>query len=1021
MFLIGTFTSLLAQQPEATLDSEKGKALKEWFDAGDIIVEGCVEDQVWVTTGPNYLCDKFKIIRILKGDLKKGSVNLQIPGYKPAPPSHPEDPQIDIQYPSGYDGPGGKGSHFILVLKKSPTLKECFSTENKGVYTFTHANWFKLGAPIDFTWNKSRKNYVFSNTTELYLYLQKFCGVDIKLPKEKKSPDAAIVVKSDISYQQKVKNYTEYMQQLEIRLHQKKNISNQVSSTNCVELFISEMLEPGNPSSKNKVLEIFNPANSAKSLTNYSIRIYQDGTPTPLIIPLTGTIAAKGTHVVSHPLASSAILAKTDQTDVNMIFDGNDAITLNRQNSQIDKIGEIGVNPGNSGWYVPVGGSTAGHDLRRKFLVDKGDTIWNNTQNQWDIFPSSSMNDIKQHQNICASLAVNDLILAFANPVVNGNYFEFDIMASANNSSTYFDNALIRVSYNTTAFGTNIVSSGNVTITKGATFNSATYLDPNSNAIDQTSSVMGVPFGTDFNQSSWNRTLLTTTPVQLLHFKMKVAACPNPANIDFADQSFTPMFSYYTTTATDNIVNSLPYDNTLYSIGLTTNIPCGLQITGFTPNSVVAGAFYTGIVSNNSQLTINGTGFGTTQGTVYMKNAVHNSQPYYIPLDAYDITSWTSTQIVLNVPSVLFPNPNPNPNYPGTGYIYVKPFGASDSAQSPTQVHIPYVLKNVSINSGTAKRRISFAYRNVIDSAGMADTAVYCFRFDSATVTGNPNSFCRPLLKQAVQDWACGIPIRYRIGKDTTISNAALDGISYITFSNTLSNINFIAETGIKAQFCAGPLYSTEADITFRLNPLSNGQPDWFYVNPSLVPLGSATGNTPSGYTDFFQVALHELGHATLLEHINDTAALMYFKVFQNVPRSYISSDDQSGGMDNITWSKTLTFGSCTYSPFAIPSSGSTACVNVTNGVEQIGKGHFEFSVYPNPTGDYLNVTFTKTSMSKNTIRLTDVSGQVLYYKNIGSNEGAQEVINLKNYAKGIYILTVTDNEHTINRKIILQ
>ncbi|HIP31764.1 MAG TPA: hypothetical protein EYG86_03290, partial [Crocinitomicaceae bacterium] len=88
----------------------------------------------------------------------------------------------------------------------------------------------------------------------------------------------------------------------------------------------------------------------------------------------------------------------------------------------------------------------------------------------------------------------------------NVRFFEFDILAS-DNSGVYFDNCLIRLGYNTNAFGSNLVSNGKVKITKGNNFNSATYIDPNTNIIDQTTSVLGIPFGTDFNTATLNRTL----------------------------------------------------------------------------------------------------------------------------------------------------------------------------------------------------------------------------------------------------------------------------------------------------------------------------------------------------------------------------------------------------------------------------------------------------------------------------------------------------------------------------------
>src|SRR5665213_1534078 len=175
---------------------------------------------------------------------------------------------------------------------------------------------------------------------------------------------------------------------------------------------------------------------------------------------------------------------------------------------------------------------------------------------------------------------------------------------------------------------------------------------------------------------------------------------------------------------------------------------------------------------------------------VLMTNALkgHQSSPSYIPLDSYDMT-WSNNQITINVPSVMLASNSYPTAYPGSGYIKVITASGTDTSSSEILgtngfVQIPYTLTN-GVTS-TTKKRISFAYRNVIDSTGHTDTAAYIFRFDHNTVTNNADTLCRPLLKQAIKDWACHIPIRYRIGRDTTISNgySTQDGISYITFDN---------------------------------------------------------------------------------------------------------------------------------------------------------------------------------------------------------------------------------------------
>lgn len=85
----------------------------------------------------------------------------------------------------------------------------------------------------------------------------------------------------------------------------------------------------------------------------------------------------------------------------------------------------------------------------------------------------NKIEQIKSKKN--NSTLSNDITFSFTNPATTGTnprYFEFDITAQANNNTTYFDGSLFRISYNTTAFGSDVVKNNKVTITRGSTFNS---------------------------------------------------------------------------------------------------------------------------------------------------------------------------------------------------------------------------------------------------------------------------------------------------------------------------------------------------------------------------------------------------------------------------------------------------------------------------------------------------------------------------------------------------------------------
>jgi hypothetical protein len=271
----------------------------------------------------------------------------------------------------------------------------------------------------------------------------------------------------------------------------------------------------------------------------------------------------------------------------------------------------------------------SGNSIRYKQNVENYETYFAHLQNKI----KTSGTNVNRN-----SATTNDITLTFANPQTTGTsprYFEFDVLAQANNNTTYFDNCLMRVQYNTLAFGDSVVANNKVTITKGTSFNSTTYIDPNTNSIDQTSNTMGIPFGTTSTLPSLTRTLLTTTNQQLIHIKIEIQNCGQNVSLDFTDQTFTPMFSFYSATAQG--FNTLSYDNTYYQNPLN-NILCQINVGNF--NSPIN-------AGTDDILTIVGSSFGATRGNgqVKFKNADDGGAMYIQKLNAIDYLSWSDNQI----------------------------------------------------------------------------------------------------------------------------------------------------------------------------------------------------------------------------------------------------------------------------------------------------------------------------------------------------------------------------------------
>ena len=102
-----------------------------------------------------------------------------------------------------------------------------------------------------------------------------------------------------------------------------------VTCGNTSGLIISEYVEG---SSFNKALEIYNGTGSMVNLgaANVTVQIFFNGnTSAGRTISLSGTLADGDVFVLAHPSADQAILNVTDQTSDGVLFNGDDAITLN--------------------------------------------------------------------------------------------------------------------------------------------------------------------------------------------------------------------------------------------------------------------------------------------------------------------------------------------------------------------------------------------------------------------------------------------------------------------------------------------------------------------------------------------------------------------------------------------------------------------------------------------------------------------------------------------------------------------
>ena len=78
--------------------------------------------------------------------------------------------------------------------------------------------------------------------------------------------------------------------------------------------------------------------------------------------------------------------------------------------------------------------------------------------------------------------------------------------------------------------------------------------------------------------------------------------------------------------------------------------------------------------------------------------------------------------------------------------------------------------------------------------------------------------------------------------------------------------------------------------------------------------------------------------------------------------------------------------------------------------------------VYPNPSRDIFNVSFTSEDVQDLQVRVINVIGDVVYTEDLSQFVGEYtKQVDLQSYTKGVYFLEITTDNGVVNKKLILQ
>jgi hypothetical protein len=594
---------------------------------------------------------------------------------------------------------------------------------------------------------------------------------------------------------------------------------------------------------------------------------------------------------------------------------------------------------------------------------------------------------------------VNTINFQMSNPITTGTnpkYCEFDIVVSDNIWTKYLDIAYLRIEYPDIVFGTDIVANNKITVTRGSLINNTNcYSNPVPTDIGTNSIYIPITESV-YSQC---KSQITNVFQQLIHVKIEMQNCVPLEDIKLEDSiAFGGLSTFMTGSAFSDFPNdtfSVEYDT--FAVNTVYTGSCNAEIVDFWPKKLHGGTHDT--------MWIEGYQFRDYMGTggLYFHNANAPSTGMVYKLKPVDIISWTDTLIKVIIPSI---DSNQSNKILGSGYFkIINNLGQTDT--SPTKLEVVYSLRH-RVDSALGTKNNVLHY-NANNNGG------YSFYVDTS-VSNNPKAYAA--IKKAMREWVCATGINFNIIGDTTglPKHKQTEGINHITFGPLPQYAGAVIVTDNGGCLGSSPNQHLFTDIDFII---SDSVVNWYY---------DTLGNKPSGKVDFYQMALHELGHAIGHKHIIDSTQLMYylapFTINSNVPFNLRNVDllnqveAVKGGRRQVGMSSYApNFWACSSS---IEMSALAICDKYsTLSTSNVIKNNEQLTIYPNPFTTSINIKKENTSIKIENIKLFNLTGSVIKTWDNIENASLEISIQLPNIpANTIYLLQINTNNGMTNKLI---
>jgi hypothetical protein len=295
-----------------------------------------------------------------------------------------------------------------------------------------------------------------------------------------------------------------------------------------------------------------------------------------------------------------------------------------------------------------------------------------------------------------------DIIFTFDNGQVTtdgtNQYYEFDIMVAGSAGGTSIGLLQAFVVYNTAAFGSNVLTTGNLTYSQGSLLTAGNYTTNQNDTYSNTVSLGVFLMGTS--------SPLPVTPAQLLHVKIKFVDINESTGLSFDSSlmdsnQFDDLYnSYQSVIATDTLDDTLPVE--LSSFTAVLSVDNYVNLLWITQSETGVQGFYvyrgTSDALGEALLIsplIPATNTSQPQSYIYKDTEIYDTGTYYYWLQNADLDG--SNEFHGPISFDYTPMGNSTPHLPmstGLNSLYPNPFNPvltisySVAARSPVKIVI---------------------------------------------------------------------------------------------------------------------------------------------------------------------------------------------------------------------------------------------------------------------------------------------------------------------------------------------